>query len=82
MAVLSDADRLRVWTEWMRDNRDTVGAMTKAHLRDAVNAIDDFLETNAAAVNTAIPQPARGALSTTQKARLIAYVALRRWGGA
>jgi len=66
----------------MRDNRDTVGAMTKAHLRDAVNAIDDFLETNAAAVNTAIPQPARGALSTTQKARLIAYVALRRWGGA
>lgn len=80
MALLSDADRVRVWLDWMRHNTETVG-IVKADLRAAVNAIDDFLETNAAAINNAIPQPARGALSAAQKARLIAYVALRRWGG-
>jgi hypothetical protein len=56
-------------------------SVVKADLRAAVDALDTFLDTNATAINNAIPQPARGALSTAQKARLLAYVAMRRWGG-
>lgn len=80
MAVLIDADRIAVWTRWMHDNREDC-AITKVDLRAAVDALDTFLDTNAATINAAIPQPARGALTTAQKARLLAYVALKRWGG-
>ena len=80
MAVLIDADRIALWAQWMRLNTEAC-SITKVDLRAAVNALDDFMETNAAAINTAIPQPARGALSTAQKARLLAYVVNKRWGG-
>ena len=83
MAVLSDADRGAVWADVMRqlsDARDPC-AITKADLRAAVDALDTFLDTNAATINAAIPQPARSGLTTPQKARLLAYVALKRWGG-
>ena len=79
MAVLADPDRSAVWTQWMRDNRDPCGAMTKAELRAAVNAIDDWAEANAAEFNLAIPQPARAALSARQKAWLLFYVLRRRF---
>lgn len=62
-------------------SRDQEGvALSKADLRAAVDAIDDFLEANASAINNAIPQPARGALTVSQKARLLAYVTLKRFG--
>jgi hypothetical protein len=80
VAVLSDGDRAAVWLQWMRLNAEGCG-ITKADLRAAVNALDDFLDTNASAINTAIPQPARGSLSAAQKARLLSLVALRRFGG-
>ena len=80
MAVLIDADRIALWAQWMRLNTEAC-SITKADLRAAVNALDDFMDANATAVNTAIPQPARGALSTAQKARLLAYVVTKRWGG-
>ncbi len=63
----------------MRDNTSTVGAVTKADIRAAVNALDDFLNTNANAVNLAIPQPARGVLTQAQKARLLVFVITKRW---
>lgn len=81
MAVLTDAARFEVWANTMRTDPGPWGAMTKADLLAAVNALDDFLEANAAAIHYAIPQPARGAMTVAQKARLLAYVALRRWGG-
>lgn len=80
MAVLSDADRLAVWAQWMRENTEACG-ITKPDLRAAVDALDVFLDTNATAINTAIPLPARTTLTTAQKARLLAYVTLKRWGG-
>lgn len=80
MAVMSEADRAAVWARWMRENIDACG-VTKTELRAAVDALDSFLDINATAINNAIPQPARGALSTSQKARLLAYITLRRWGG-
>jgi hypothetical protein len=54
--------------------------LTKEDLKAAVDGIDDYLDTNAALMNAAIPQPARGILSNAQKAQLLSYVALKRWG--
>lgn len=81
MAVLPDADRAALWADFMRDRsaaRDALG-LTKADLRAAVNALDDFLHNNAAAVNSAIPLPARTALTTAQKALLLQYVVSKRY---
>lgn len=83
MAVLSDSAREGVRSQLIHgvmERRESIG-LTKADLRAAVNAIDQFLEDNASAINQAIPQPARGALSTAQKAHLLVLVALRRYGG-
>lgn len=62
---------------------DAVGplALTKDDLAAAVAGIDDYIEANAAAMNAAIPQPARGVMSNEQKAALFAYTALARHGG-
>jgi len=53
--------------------------INKVDLRAAVNAIDVWVDSNTTAFNNAIPQPARGALTTKQKANLLLYVVRRRW---
>lgn len=81
MAVLPDADRFDLWAELMRaisDAHEPV-AITKADLRAALNAADAWAEANATAYNTALPQPARGALTAAQKARILMLVVRRRW---
>lgn len=81
MAVLVDADRAAIWAEFMTD-RSRVGdsmPLLKADLRAAVDALDSFLDTNASTINAAIPQPARGALTTAQKALLLQYVVAKRY---
>lgn len=78
MAVLSDADRRDVWAEWMRVNRENV-AVTKQNLRAALDAIDAWVDANAASLNAAIPQPARAGLTAQQKARLLTMVIQRRF---
>lgn len=80
MAILSDNARLEVWEELIKEFIAPHGC-TKDQLRAAVNALDDWLEANAAAINTAIPQPARSNLSPSQKAKLLSLVALRRYRG-
>lgn len=83
MANLADGDRLECWAEYMQDisgRRDVMGgALTKVELRAAVDAIDSWLNTNAAALNSAIPQPARGVLTQSQKARLLTHVVNKRY---
>jgi hypothetical protein len=79
MAILSTADRAALHGDWMRANTIPCGALTKAQLRAAIDAIDQWVDDNATAFNNAIPQPARGALSTKQKAHLLASVVERRW---
>lgn len=81
MAVLSDADRRKLWSEFMSDSsRDRQGlGLTKADLRAAVDAVDQWVSDNAAAYNAAIPLPARTALTAKQKTRLLLAVARRRW---
>lgn len=79
MAVLADQDRVDLWADFMRDNTAPWGVLTKADVRAAVDALDDFFSTNAATINAALPQPARGALTVTQKARLLMFVVARRY---
>ena len=81
MAALSNADRGVVWSDAMRyfSQSGDVLAVKKADLRAAVDALDTFLDTNAATINAAIPQPARGALSASQKALLLSYVIAKRY---
>jgi hypothetical protein len=81
MAVLSDVDRQALWAEFMSmssSERDSLG-VTKSDLRAAVNSIDDWVNSNAASMNAAVPEPARSALTPTQKARLLTFVVRRRW---
>lgn len=71
----------------MRDYADkaytpgTPADLTKPDIIAAVQGIDAYLDANAAAMNQAIPQPARGVLTAPQKAHLFAAVALARWSG-
>lgn len=54
-------------------------AVTKAEVLAAVNAMDQWVDDNAASFNQAIPEPARSALTANQKARLLAFIVRRRW---
>jgi hypothetical protein len=83
MAVLSTADRQRIWRGIMRfwsARRDTLGALTKADLQTAVNETDAWIDANAASYNAALSQPARGQLTAAQKNLLFCAVALARFG--
>jgi len=81
MANMTSAQRAELWALYMQDISDAREscAITKAQLRAAVDALDAWLDTNAATINTAIPQPARGSLTTAQKARLLTYVIRQRY---
>lgn len=81
MAVLTNPNRLEIWAQYMSDcssERKPI-PLTKADLRAAVDAIDGWIDANAASFNTAIPQPARGALSAKEKANLLVYVVRKRF---
>ena len=80
MAVLSDPDRALVakrLMEEMSNSREQCDAL-KASVRALVNAADDFIDANAAAFNTAIPQPGRAQFTAKQKSRAFRAVAQRR----
>lgn len=81
MAILADAERQALWAELMRllsEQGDTV-SLTKAELRAAVDAADAWADAASAAYNSALPQPARGALTARQKALLLMFVIRQRW---
>lgn len=82
MAELSDGDRESLWADFMHEvsnENGELGSLTKSDLRSAVNALDTWLNTNAATINLAITQPARSALTTSQKARLLMFVVRKRY---
>ena len=78
MAVMNEQGRFETWREYMQENMEGF-ALTKGDVRAAVDAVDLFLSDNAAAMNQAIPLPARTALSTTQKALLLTAVVRKRY---
>jgi hypothetical protein len=81
MAALSTAERAHVMALYMEEaSRDRLSLpLTKPQFAAAIAAIDDWVESNAAAFNSAIPQPARSTLTAQQKAALLAYVVRRRY---
>lgn len=80
MAVQTDQQRADGWAELMQETpAGAVYSITKQDLRAAYNAIDQWLSDNVTVMNTAIPQPARGALSTSEKARLFVKVIRDRY---
>lgn len=79
MAVLGETSRRELWAEFMRRN-DEPTSITKQELRAAVDALDAFFDSNAATINAAIPQPARGSLSASQKAFILSLLLERRYG--
>lgn len=81
MTALTDAARIAIWKEYGEEIsavRESVGNLTKAQLKAAIDAIDAWAGANAASFNSAIPQPARGVLTASQKARLLMLVVARR----
>ena len=83
MVILDNTDREGIWAEFMARQKDRTaqdfGALVKADLRAAVDALDNWLDTNDATINAAIPQPARAELTKQQKALLLEYVISRRY---
>jgi len=81
MAVLSDAERRKLWAEFMDGQsaaRAQMGTLTKAELRAAVDAVDEWVDQNAVSYNAALPEPARQQLSARQKVAILAAVVRRR----
>jgi hypothetical protein len=83
MAVLTETARAEVWADFMRSLSTAREGCTisKAEMRAAVDAADAWIEANAASFNSALPAAARAGLTTNQKARLLAVVTLKRFGG-
>lgn len=82
MAVLSDADRAVLSARFQSDasaTRTVLPGVTKTDIRAAIDAIDGWVDANAASFNAAIPQPARAALSARIKAELLTHVVRRRF---
>lgn len=82
MAVLTAQQRIDCAADWQRNFApgETI-AVTKADLKAALDAIDNWVDANAASFNTSIPQPARANLTAAQKARLLLYVVRKRFEG-
>ena len=67
MAVLSDTDRVQCWQDFMRDPANINAAasgLTKAQIRAAVDATDQWIDDNAASFNSALPAAVRTALTS------------------
>ena len=82
MAVLpsGDIDRIRRGLmRWWSNLREQTGAFTKTDLRAAIVAADAWVDTNAAAYNTALPATFRNSATTSQKSLLLVSVILMRF---
>lgn len=76
--ALDTANRQKVLAQIIRDA--AWPALTKPNVQAAIDAMDDFLETNSAAINNAFPSPFKATANASQKALIVAYVAMRRAG--
>lgn len=81
MATLSEQDRQRIWRGLMRywsNLRVPISSLNKNELRNAVDATDNWIESNQGSFNNALPEPAKSNLSQAQKTLLFCVVALAR----
>lgn len=84
--ALDATGRTRVWAHLMRIPEFGGVAVTKAELKAAVDATDDWIEAAQGAglpslgFNSTLPLPFRSAANTQQKTVLFCMVAMRRAG--
>lgn len=81
MAKLPEQDRADLHADFQRlssRSREAIG-LTKAELRDAVDAVDDWIDDNALSFNNALPVAAKAALTGKQKLRMLMSVMKRRF---
>ena len=79
--ILSDADHERVFRGLMRfwsREEESIAALVKSDLLDAVTATDDWIDQNQGAFNLALPLTARSNLTASQKTLLFVALALMR----
>lgn len=79
MALLNEINRVTIWEQIMRDNRNPI-AVLKMELRAAVDAADQWAEDNATSFNQALPVIARTNLTAKQKAMLLMFILAKRYG--
>lgn len=81
MAILTDADRAELRSMFTKEASNVwdVISVNKSDLKATVDAIDQWVEDNQAGFNSAIPLPARMALSAKQKVQFLFYVVRKRW---
>jgi hypothetical protein len=81
VAVLSSQERVAIRAQWCSDlsAARTPFNLSRPDLQAAIDAIDSWVDTNAAAFNTALPLPARTVLTAQQKAWLLSVIVRRRY---
>ena len=82
MATLSLATLDEISSEYQSDVSALLGEhpnLTKQDIRDAVAAVDQWVEDNKASYNNALSVAARTNLTAVQKSRLLTYVVERRF---
>lgn len=81
MAAMTEPERLEIHARIMRDLASFgPWAITKVDLKAAIDAIDVWIDSNAASFNNALPAAAKSGLITAQKTLLLSYVLLKRVG--
>lgn len=81
MALLSEADRRAInhtIQQVLSDNFVSI-SLTKAEIRAAVDAVDEWIDNNAASFNQALPTVARNTLTARQKVQLFMFVVSKRF---
>jgi len=78
MALLTNEDRRELWAKFMRDSSKVQELLdiSKPELRAAVDATDQWIEENQSSYNSALPLPARTALTQKQKVRQERHTAI------
>lgn len=81
--TLTAAQLTKSWTRLVDQNlvKDGPVALSKTNLTAAATAVQAFLWANRAAINAAIPEPAKTALTTDQKLALLAVVVIANLEG-
>lgn len=82
MAVLTDAERKELWAQFQRNKslkRELFGNLTKAEIRAMVDAADNWVDSNSASYNSALPLPGRTESSAKDKAELLVLIVKKRW---
>lgn len=79
MPTLPEETRERIWAGYMESVPGFVGDCTKADLKNAVDALDDWITNSAPTLDAGIPEPARSALSPHQKTKLFLMIVEERY---